>query len=170
MSRVGKKPIEIPSGVEAKLETGKVTVKGPLGEMSQNVNPKLTIRKESNTLVVERPSNQKLYRELHGLTRNLIANMVNGVGVGLFGPFVTYFLYRRYGAGPQLIALLFSMIIAPVLSSVLFRNGVKEFHNPVLAFVTARYRGGVRLAIEHRYVTAGVGLLAVGASAWLAKP
>ncbi len=82
MSRVGKKPIEIPSGVEAKLETGKVTVKGPLGEMSQNVNPKLTIKKESNTLVVERPSNQKLYREMHGLTRNLIANMVTGVSKG----------------------------------------------------------------------------------------
>jgi large subunit ribosomal protein L6 len=82
MSRVGKKPIEIPSGVEAKLETGKVTVKGPLGEISQNVNPKLTIKKESNTLVVERPSNQKLYRELHGLTRNLIANMVTGVSKG----------------------------------------------------------------------------------------
>ena len=45
MSRVGKKPIEIPSGVEARLETGKVTVKGPLGEISQNVNPKLTIKK-----------------------------------------------------------------------------------------------------------------------------
>jgi large subunit ribosomal protein L6 len=82
MSRVGKKPIESPAGVEAKLETGKVTVKGPLGEMSQNVNPKLTITKESNTLVVGRPSNQKLYRELHGLTRNLIANMVTGVSKG----------------------------------------------------------------------------------------
>jgi large subunit ribosomal protein L6 len=82
MSRVGRKPIEIPSGVEAKLETGKVTVKGPLGEMSQDVNPKLTIKKESNKLLVERPSNQKIYRELHGLTRNLIANMVNGVSKG----------------------------------------------------------------------------------------
>jgi len=82
MSRVGRKPIEMPSGVEAKLETGKVTVKGPLGEISQNVNPKLTIKKESNKLLVERPSNQKLYRELHGLTRNLIANMVNGVSKG----------------------------------------------------------------------------------------
>jgi large subunit ribosomal protein L6 len=82
MSRVGRKPIEIPSGVEAKLETGKVTVKGPLGEISQDVNPKLTIKKESNKLLVERPSNQKIYRELHGLTRNLIANMVNGVSKG----------------------------------------------------------------------------------------
>lgn len=82
MSRVGKKPIEMPAGVEAKLETGKVTVKGPLGEMSQDVNPKLTIKKENNMLTVERPSDQKLYRELHGLTRNLIANMVVGVSKG----------------------------------------------------------------------------------------
>lgn len=82
MSRVGKKPIEMPAGVEVKLETGKVTIKGPLGEISQDVNPKLTIKKENNTLTVERPSDQKLYRELHGLTRNLIANMVMGVSKG----------------------------------------------------------------------------------------
>jgi large subunit ribosomal protein L6 len=82
MSRVGKKPIEIPAGVETKLETGKVTVKGPLGEISQDVNPKLTIKKENNSLTVERPSDQKLYREMHGLTRNLIANMVMGVSKG----------------------------------------------------------------------------------------
>jgi large subunit ribosomal protein L6 len=82
MSRVGKKPIEIPAGVETKLETGKVTVKGPLGEISQDVNPKLTIKKENNTLTVGRPSDQKLYREMHGLTRNLIANMVMGVSKG----------------------------------------------------------------------------------------
>ena len=82
MSRVGKKPIEMPSGVEAKLETGKVTIKGPLGEISQAVNPKLTIKKESNKLVVERPSDQKIYREMHGLTRNLLANMVIGVSKG----------------------------------------------------------------------------------------
>ncbi|HTG01834.1 MAG TPA: 50S ribosomal protein L6 [Nitrospirota bacterium] len=82
MSRVGKKPIEIPSGVDAKIETGKITVKGPLGEISQDVNPKLTIKKEANKLLVERPSEQKMYRELHGLTRNLIANMVIGVSKG----------------------------------------------------------------------------------------
>jgi large subunit ribosomal protein L6 len=82
MSRVGKKPIEIPAGVEAKLETGKITVKGPLGEISQVVNPKLTIKKENNNIVVARPSDQKIYREMHGLTRNLIANMVHGVSKG----------------------------------------------------------------------------------------
>jgi len=82
MSRVGKKPIEIPSGVEAKLETGRIIIKGPLGEMSQVVNPNLTVKRESNKLLVERPTNQKIYREMHGLTRNLIANMVIGVSKG----------------------------------------------------------------------------------------
>ncbi len=82
MSRVGKKPIEIPSGVEAKLTPGKITLKGPLGEISQDLHPKMTVKKESNQLLVERPTNQKIYRELHGLTRNLIANMVTGVSKG----------------------------------------------------------------------------------------
>jgi len=82
MSRVGKKPIEVPSGVDAKIETGKITVKGPLGELSQAVNPKLSIKRSENKLVVERTSDAKMYRELHGLTRNLIANMVAGVSKG----------------------------------------------------------------------------------------
>lgn len=82
MSRVGKKPIEIPSGVDTRLENGKITVKGPLGEISQGLNPKLVIKKENNKLLIERPSDQKIYRELHGLTRNLIANMVTGVSKG----------------------------------------------------------------------------------------
>ena len=82
MSRVGKKPIELPSGVDAKITLGMITVKGPLGEISQAVNPKLEIKKDSKRLVVERQSNQKMYRELHGLTRNLIANMVTGVSKG----------------------------------------------------------------------------------------
>ncbi len=82
MSRIGKKPIVLPSGVDARVETGKVTIKGPLGELSQRVNPRLTVKKEDSRLVVERPSNQKIYRELHGLTRNLLANMVTGVSKG----------------------------------------------------------------------------------------
>ena len=82
MSRVGKKPIELPSGVDAKIASGMITIKGPLGEMSQAVNPRLEIKKDSNRLVIERQTNQKMYRELHGLTRNLIANMVTGVSKG----------------------------------------------------------------------------------------
>ncbi len=82
MSRVGKKPITLPSGVEAKFETGKITLKGPLGQLSRDINPKLTVKKVDNAIVVERPSDQKLYREMHGLIRNLIANMVTGVSKG----------------------------------------------------------------------------------------
>jgi large subunit ribosomal protein L6 len=82
MSRVGKKPIDMPSGVDAKIEPGRVTVKGPLGELSQNVNPSLKVKKDDGKLVIERQSDAKIYRELHGLTRNLIANMVTGVSKG----------------------------------------------------------------------------------------
>lgn len=82
MSRVGKKPITIPAGVDTVVEIGKVTVTGPLGRISTNVSPKLSFRLEGNQFVVERPSNQKLYREMHGLTRNIIANMVTGVSKG----------------------------------------------------------------------------------------
>jgi large subunit ribosomal protein L6 len=82
MSRVGKKPIDMPSGVDARIEPGRVTVKGPLGELSQSVNPNLAIKKNEGVLLVERQSDAKLYRALHGLTRNLIANMVRGVSKG----------------------------------------------------------------------------------------
>src|SRR5262249_30880741 len=64
-------------------------------------------------------------------------------------------------------ALIFSMIIAPVLSSLLFRRGVREWRNPLLAFLTTHYRDAVRRAIEYRYVTLGIGILAVAGSAWL---
>jgi large subunit ribosomal protein L6 len=72
----------MPSGVDARIEPGRVTVKGPLGELSQSVNPSLTIKKNDGKLLVERQSDAKIYRELHGLTRNLIANMVTGVSKG----------------------------------------------------------------------------------------
>ena len=65
-------------------------------------------------------------------------------------------------------ALLFSILIAPVLSSVFFRRGAREWHNPVVAFLTARYRSNLRWAIGHRWITLGVGLVALGASAYLA--
>jgi cobalt-zinc-cadmium resistance protein CzcA len=65
-------------------------------------------------------------------------------------------------------ALVFSILIAPVLSSVFFRKGAREWHNPVVAFLTARYRSNLRWAIRHRWITLGVGLAALGASAYLA--
>jgi large subunit ribosomal protein L6 len=82
MSRIGLKPIEIPSGVDLRVEDGLVVVKGPKGELTQRVNPDMVISRENGTLTVSRPSDERMYRQLHGLTRTLIANMVQGVTAG----------------------------------------------------------------------------------------
>lgn len=82
MSRIGKKPVEIPSGVEVKLKENSLFVKGPKGELKRDLHPKMIIRHEDNKIVVERPSDHRLYRSLHGLTRTLISNMVDGVTKG----------------------------------------------------------------------------------------
>ena len=82
MSRIGKKPIEIPAGVEVKVNGSEVTVKGPKGELKDTFNADMSIAMENNEIVVTRPSDNKEHRALHGLTRALIANMVEGVSVG----------------------------------------------------------------------------------------
>jgi len=82
MSRIGKKPITIPAGVDVKLDGSKVTVKGPKGELSNTFNPDIAIAVEGTEIVVTRPSDDKNHRALHGLTRTLIANMVEGVTNG----------------------------------------------------------------------------------------
>ena len=82
MSRIGKKPITIPAGVDVKLDGSKVTVKGPKGELCNTFNPDIAIVIEGNEIVVTRPSDNKNHRALHGLTRTLIANMVEGVTNG----------------------------------------------------------------------------------------
>jgi large subunit ribosomal protein L6 len=82
MSRIGKLPIEIPSGVDVQLEPGVVRVKGPKGELAQHVSRDLSIEREDSILTVRRPSNRKDHRALHGLTRTLINNMVIGVTDG----------------------------------------------------------------------------------------
>ncbi|RDI38994.1 50S ribosomal protein L6 [Falsibacillus pallidus] len=82
MSRVGKKPIEIPSGVTVTLDGSTVTVKGPKGELSRTFNPEITISIEENVVNISRPSDAKDHRALHGTTRALIANMVEGVSQG----------------------------------------------------------------------------------------
>jgi large subunit ribosomal protein L6 len=84
MSRIGKKPIILPSGVTFAYEADKhlVTIKGPKGELTQQIDPDITVRQDGNTVVVERPTNQKRHRALHGLYRALIANMVEGVSKG----------------------------------------------------------------------------------------
>lgn len=82
MSRIGKKPVEIPAGVEVKVDGQTVTVKGPKGTLTQNVHPNLTVAVEGNEIKVTRPNDDKQNKALHGLTRSLIANMVEGVTNG----------------------------------------------------------------------------------------
>jgi len=83
VSRIGKAPIEIPSGVEIKVsEANLVTVKGPLGQLEEQISKDMNISIEGNVLSVERPTNNKLHRSLHGLSRTLISNMVVGVTKG----------------------------------------------------------------------------------------
>jgi large subunit ribosomal protein L6 len=82
MSRIGRLPIAIPSGVDVPIESGLVRVKGPKGELSQTVSRDLAFEREDSQLVVTRPTDRKDHRELHGLTRTLIYNMVVGVTEG----------------------------------------------------------------------------------------
>ena len=79
MSRIGKKPIEIPAGVDVQIDGTLITVKGPKGTLSRNVHPNMIVEKDGNTINVSRPNDDKLNRSLHGLTRTLIGNMVTGV-------------------------------------------------------------------------------------------
>lgn len=82
MSRIGNLPIVVPAGVEVTNDDHKVRVKGPMGELSQEVHPDIIVRMEDGNVLVERPSDEGMHRSLHGLTRALIANMVEGVTKG----------------------------------------------------------------------------------------
>ncbi|TDM12858.1 50S ribosomal protein L6 [Macrococcus lamae] len=82
MSRVGKKVIDIPTGVEVKINGNTVTVKGPKGELTDTFNEELSYKLEDSTLEVVRPSDSKAHKTIHGTTRALIANMVEGVSKG----------------------------------------------------------------------------------------
>lgn len=82
MSRIGKKILEIPQGVTLTNNSNVITVKGPKGELTRAFNPEMTIKVEDNVLTVERPSDNKEHRSLHGTTRALLGNMVEGVTNG----------------------------------------------------------------------------------------
>ena len=79
MSRIGKKPITIPAGVDVKVEGNLVTVKGAKGTLSTNIHPNIKVEMEGNVITVSRPNDDKENRSLHGLSRTLIANMITGV-------------------------------------------------------------------------------------------
>lgn len=82
MSRIGLLPIDVPSGVEVKIEGSDVTVKGAKGELHRSFHPDISISLRDGQLVVARPTNGRIHRSLHGLTRSLLANMVEGVSEG----------------------------------------------------------------------------------------
>ena len=83
MSRIGKKPIEVPAGVTVTVDANNnVTVKGPKGELSRTFNPAMTISQEENMITVSRPSDEKTHRALHGTTRAVLSNMIEGVSKG----------------------------------------------------------------------------------------
>jgi large subunit ribosomal protein L6 len=82
MSRIGRKPIPVPDGVTVDVSPGSVSVKGPKGELTQTVDRDMTIALDDGTLTVERPTDRGPHRALHGLTRSLLANMVEGVTAG----------------------------------------------------------------------------------------
>src|SRR5438309_10554516 len=82
MSRIGRRPITIPKGVEVSVDETRVTVKGPRGQLEQSFHPDMRILLDDGTVRVERPDDERDHRSLHGLTRTLIANMVEGVTNG----------------------------------------------------------------------------------------
>jgi large subunit ribosomal protein L6 len=82
MSRIGKKPIEVPAGVNVSIDPGRVMVNGPLGELQERVSTRMKITHADGTITVDRPTERGEDRALHGLTRSLIANMVEGVTKG----------------------------------------------------------------------------------------
>ena len=82
MSHIGRLPIFVPQGVEVKIEKNEVTIRGSMGKLTRCFHPDISIALQDGKLIVTRPSDSKVYRALHGLTRNLLANMVEGVTNG----------------------------------------------------------------------------------------
>jgi large subunit ribosomal protein L6 len=82
VSRIGRLPIALPSGVKVNIKDNEVTVTGPKGELKQVIHPDITVSLDNNILLVSRPSDNREHRALHGLTRSLLANMVTGVTKG----------------------------------------------------------------------------------------
>jgi large subunit ribosomal protein L6 len=82
MSRIGRQPIEVPGGVDVEIEGTHVSVKGPRGTLERSLHPEMKLVQEDSTIRVERPSDEAMHRSLHGLTRTLVANMVEGVTKG----------------------------------------------------------------------------------------
>lgn len=106
MSRIGRSPITVPSGVDVAVAEGTVTVKGPKGTLSRDLPGEITVRQEGDTLLVERPNDERQNRSLHGLTRTLVSNMVVGVTAGFAKELeIVGVGYRAEAQGPNALKL-----------------------------------------------------------------
>src|SRR4029453_1602805 len=103
MSRIGRLPIAIPAGVDVTIDGRTVTVKGPKGSLSRDLHPDIAVSREDGSIVVTRPTEQKMHKQLHGLTRTLVNNMVVGVTDGYRkGLEITGVGYRAVKVGEKL--------------------------------------------------------------------
>ena len=106
MSRIGRNPIEVPSGVDVTVTGQHVEVKGPKGTLTRDLPEPITVRREDGQLLVERPDDERAHRALHGLARSLVANMVTGVTTGFTKELeIVGVGYRATAAGPGRVDL-----------------------------------------------------------------
>ena len=175
MSRIGKSPIPVPSGVDVTIGGGRVTVKGPKGQLERELPPTITVRQEGDTLLVERPDDERQNRALHGLVRSLVNNMVVGVTQGFTKELeIVGVGYRANAKGPGAmeLALGFSHPVSitapdgitfevPSPTRIVVQGIDKEKVGQVAADIRAwrkpePYKGkGVRYAGEHVQRKAG---------------
>jgi len=168
MSRIGRKPVEIPDGVDVDVKPGLVSVKGPRGALAQEVSPDLRVDVDDGAVTVARPTDRGEHRALHGLTRSLIANMVEGVTQGFEKRLEIQGVgYRAHLRGKNLeLALGYSHPVSvdapdgiefevPQPTEVIVRGNDKQQVGQVAADIRKRrppepYKGkGVRYAGEH---------------------
>ena len=140
MSRIGKAPIALPSGVNVTVSDNIVTVKGPKGELKQNIHPEIQVNVADGQINVERPSDEKQFRAMHGLYRSLINNMVKGVSEGFVAKMELVGVgYRATSTGQVLeLALGYSHPIHFELPSEIKVEAVTDRKsNPVITLETA---------------------------------
>ncbi|MBO4433008.1 MAG: 50S ribosomal protein L6 [Clostridia bacterium] len=168
MSRIGKKPITVPAGVEVKIDGNHISVKGPKGQLALDFNPEIAVEVKEGEITVSRPSDDKLHRSLHGLTRTLISNMVTGVTEGYSKTLeVNGVGYRAQKQGKDLVMNLgysHQVIVpevpgitveVPSANQIVVRGADKQLVGQFAAEVRAKrppepYKGkGIKYAGEH---------------------
>lgn len=181
MSRVGRLPIPLPQGVAVDIRGSEVAVKGPKGELHRSFHPAMTITLSDDNLIVSRPSDQRPYRALHGLTRSLLANMVEGVDKGFEKVLdIVGVGYRAQKSGDKLVLQVgysHAVEISPPLGIELLTEGAnrirvlgidKELVGDVAAKIRAvrppdAYKGkGIRYSGERIRLKAGKAGRAIG--------